>query len=195
MLESERRYPINKQDYILFVEVGDGVSATVYKALCVPFDEKVAIKVLDLEKCNNDLWKLEKNEVKLKSSKNASELVGQYHEKHKPCANIAIGLDYDVLNIKKKNIGDKEKATENENIPAMLKKKNAEVTQSCKAEEKLMENQGSKTPIKEIKTEDARKKKKNRNEKIGTNKSNNFAYVVDAPRKKCEKCGSVNHLM
>ncbi|KAL8101508.1 hypothetical protein AgCh_033420 [Apium graveolens] len=44
------------------------------------------------------------------------------------------------------------------------------------------------------KTGDARKKKKNRNGKIGINKSNNFAYVADAPRKKCEKCGSVNHL-
>ncbi|XP_074370955.1 uncharacterized protein LOC141712070 isoform X1 [Apium graveolens] len=55
MSESERRFPINAQDYILYEEVGDGVSATVYRALCVPFDEIVAIKVLDLEKCNNDL--------------------------------------------------------------------------------------------------------------------------------------------
>ncbi|KAL8097574.1 hypothetical protein AgCh_030631 [Apium graveolens] len=55
MSESERRFPINEQDYILYVEVGDGVSATVYGALCVSFDEIVAIKVLDMEKCNNDL--------------------------------------------------------------------------------------------------------------------------------------------
>ena len=41
--------------------------------------------------------KLEKNEVKLKSFKNASELIGQYHEKNKPCANIVIGLDYDAV--------------------------------------------------------------------------------------------------
>ncbi|KAL8104912.1 hypothetical protein AgCh_028905 [Apium graveolens] len=166
-----------------------------------------------------------KNEVKLKSFKNASELVGQYHEKNKPCANIAIDLDYDTLNHKKKDIGDKGKATENENIPAMLKrvvspmfkacevnfseeelimkqeiddedneKKDAEATQSFKTEEKLMEYQCSKTPVKETKTEDARKKKKNINGKIGINKSNNFSYVADAPRKKCEKCGSVNHL-
>ncbi|KAK1305647.1 hypothetical protein QJS10_CPA10g01763 [Acorus calamus] len=33
----------------------EGVNATVYRALCIPFNEIVAIKVLDLEKCNNDL--------------------------------------------------------------------------------------------------------------------------------------------
>ncbi|KAG8094376.1 hypothetical protein GUJ93_ZPchr0012g21866 [Zizania palustris] len=37
------------------IEIGDGVSATVYKALCIPLNTDVAIKVLDLEKCNNDL--------------------------------------------------------------------------------------------------------------------------------------------
>ncbi|KAL8107816.1 hypothetical protein AgCh_024284 [Apium graveolens] len=181
-------------------------------------------------KCANEIEavlreKLEKNEVKLKSFKNASELVGQYHEKNKPCVNIAIGLDYDALKSKKKDTGDKGKATKNENIPTMLKKvispmfkacevnfseeeliinqeivdannekKNAEATQSSKAEENLMDNQGSKTPVKETKTEYARKKKKNRNGKIWINKSNNFSYVADAPRKKCEKCGSMNHL-
>ena len=57
-----------------------------------------------------------------------------------------------------------------------------------------MNKQSPKTPIQETKTEDARKRKKNRNGKIGINKSNNFAYVANAPRKKCEKCGSSNHL-
>ncbi|KAL0461688.1 UNVERIFIED_CONTAM: Serine/threonine-protein kinase fray2, partial [Sesamum latifolium] len=45
----------NAEDYELYEEVGEGVSATVYRALCVPLNEIVAIKVLDLEKCNNDL--------------------------------------------------------------------------------------------------------------------------------------------
>ncbi|KAJ6800034.1 serine/threonine-protein kinase fray2 isoform X1 [Iris pallida] len=53
--KSERRFPANRKDYKLYEEVGDGVSATVYRALCVPLNEIVAIKVLDLEKCNNDL--------------------------------------------------------------------------------------------------------------------------------------------
>ncbi|KAK1383805.1 serine/threonine-protein kinase BLUS1 [Heracleum sosnowskyi] len=52
---SERRFPLSEQDYRLFEEVGEGVSATVYRALCIPLNETVAIKVLDLEKCNNDL--------------------------------------------------------------------------------------------------------------------------------------------
>ncbi|KAL8121836.1 hypothetical protein AgCh_018533 [Apium graveolens] len=57
-----------------------------------------------------------------------------------------------------------------------------------------MANQDFKTPVKEMKTKDARKKMKNRNGKIGINKNNNFAYIADAPRKQCQKCGSVNHL-
>ena len=118
------------------------------------------------------------------------------------------------MNNKKKLEGEKGKANENEDVPAMLKKvgspmfkacevdfseeeliikqeiadednekKNAETTPTSKAEKKPMVNQDSKTPVKEMKTEDARKKKKNRNEKIGINKSNNFVYVADAPRK------------
>ena len=51
----EKRFPLNAEDYTLYEEVGEGVSASVYRALCVPLNEIVAIKVLDLEKCNNDL--------------------------------------------------------------------------------------------------------------------------------------------
>lgn len=55
---SEKKFPVNAKDYKLYEEVGDGVSATVYRALCIPLNEIVAIKVLDLEKCNNDLVSL-----------------------------------------------------------------------------------------------------------------------------------------
>ncbi|XP_031494533.1 serine/threonine-protein kinase BLUS1 isoform X2 [Nymphaea colorata] len=51
----EKKFPVSSKDYKLYEEVGEGVSATVYRALCVPLNEIVAIKVLDLEKCNNDL--------------------------------------------------------------------------------------------------------------------------------------------
>ncbi|XP_027153389.1 CBL-interacting protein kinase 8 isoform X2 [Coffea eugenioides] len=51
----EKKFPLDAKDYKLYEEVGEGVSASVYRALCVPFNEIVAIKVLDLEKCNNDL--------------------------------------------------------------------------------------------------------------------------------------------
>ncbi|KAL3629214.1 hypothetical protein CASFOL_026436 [Castilleja foliolosa] len=53
--QSEKKFPLTAKDYKLGEEIGEGVSATVYKALCVPLNENVAIKVLDLEKCNNDL--------------------------------------------------------------------------------------------------------------------------------------------
>ncbi|VVB14510.1 unnamed protein product [Arabis nemorensis] len=52
---SEKKFPLNAKDYKLHEEIGDGVSATVHRALCIPLNEVVAIKVLDLEKCNNDL--------------------------------------------------------------------------------------------------------------------------------------------
>ena len=40
----------------------------------------------------------------------------------------------------------------------------------------------------------AKKKKANRNGKVGINKSNNYDYVKNAPRKICLNCGSSNHL-
>ncbi|KAL8125090.1 hypothetical protein AgCh_012674 [Apium graveolens] len=169
--------------------------------------------------------RLEKNEVKLKSFKNVSELIGQYHEKNKPCANIAIGLDYEDLNNKRKSISDNGKPTQTEDIPIILKKvesplfkacevkfseeeliikqeiadedkqkKNDETTQSSISVETPKANQETKEPVKEIKAKQVKKKKKNRNGKIGINKSNNFAYVADASRKKCENYGSMNHL-
>lgn len=51
----EKKYPLSAKDYKLYEEVGEGVSASVHRALCIPLNEVVAIKVLDLEKCNNDL--------------------------------------------------------------------------------------------------------------------------------------------
>ena len=42
-------------DYELYEEIGQGVSAIVYRALCKPLDEVVAVKVLDFERTNSDL--------------------------------------------------------------------------------------------------------------------------------------------
>jgi len=50
-----RRYPIHVDDYELYEEIGQGVSAIVYRALCKPLDEVVAVKVLDFERTNSDL--------------------------------------------------------------------------------------------------------------------------------------------
>ncbi|KAI6689792.1 hypothetical protein NL676_026620 [Syzygium grande] len=55
-MESEKRkYPIGAEHYTLYEEIGQGVSAAVHRALCVPFDEVVAIKILDFERDNCDL--------------------------------------------------------------------------------------------------------------------------------------------
>ncbi|XP_073011117.1 uncharacterized protein [Typha latifolia] len=50
-----KKYPIRAEDYELYEMVGQGVSASVYRARCVPFNEVVAIKILDFEKNNSDL--------------------------------------------------------------------------------------------------------------------------------------------
>ncbi|KAK1432770.1 hypothetical protein QVD17_09670 [Tagetes erecta] len=55
MEEPKKKFPLDAKDYTIYEEIGEGVSASVYRALCVPLNETVAIKVLDLEKCNNDL--------------------------------------------------------------------------------------------------------------------------------------------
>lgn len=55
---STKRFPLYAKDYELFEEVGEGVSATVYRARCIALNEIVAVKILDLEKCRNDLVRI-----------------------------------------------------------------------------------------------------------------------------------------
>ncbi|XP_044421309.1 serine/threonine-protein kinase OSR1 isoform X3 [Triticum aestivum] len=50
-----RKYPIRAEDYELYEEIGQGVSAIVYRALCRPLGETVAVKVLDFEHTNSNL--------------------------------------------------------------------------------------------------------------------------------------------
>lgn len=51
----KKKYPIGPEHYTLYEEVGQGVSASVHRALCKPFNEVVAIKILDFERDNCDL--------------------------------------------------------------------------------------------------------------------------------------------
>jgi serine/threonine protein kinase len=54
--QSERKiYSVKAAEYQLLEEIGQGASAVVYRAMCLPFKEVVAIKALDLEKCNSSL--------------------------------------------------------------------------------------------------------------------------------------------
>ncbi|XVF87022.1 hypothetical protein PTKIN_Ptkin18bG0087100 [Pterospermum kingtungense] len=51
----KKKYPIGPEYYLLHEEVGHGVSASVLRAVCIPFNEVVAIKILDFERDNCDL--------------------------------------------------------------------------------------------------------------------------------------------
>ncbi|XP_052181634.1 serine/threonine-protein kinase BLUS1-like isoform X1 [Diospyros lotus] len=51
----KKKYPIGPEHYTLYEEVGIGVSASVHRALCVPLNEIVAVKILDFERHNSDL--------------------------------------------------------------------------------------------------------------------------------------------
>ncbi|XWS12256.1 hypothetical protein CRYUN_Cryun37aG0073900 [Craigia yunnanensis] len=51
----KKKYPIGPEYYTLHEEVGQGVSASVCRAVCIPFNEVVAIKILDFERNNCDL--------------------------------------------------------------------------------------------------------------------------------------------
>ncbi|XP_057424031.1 serine/threonine-protein kinase BLUS1-like isoform X2 [Lotus japonicus] len=50
-----RTYSLNSGDYNLLEEVGYGASATVYRAVFLPRDEEVAVKCVDLDRCNANL--------------------------------------------------------------------------------------------------------------------------------------------
>ncbi|KAG4187492.1 hypothetical protein ERO13_A08G081600v2 [Gossypium hirsutum] len=50
-----RGYSANPSDYKLLEEIGYGASATVYRAIYLPFNDVVAIKCLDLDRCNSNL--------------------------------------------------------------------------------------------------------------------------------------------
>lgn len=53
--QNPRRFSANQSDYKLLGEVGHGGSATVYRAMYLPLNEVVAVKCLDLDRCNSNL--------------------------------------------------------------------------------------------------------------------------------------------
>lgn len=55
MAGGQRSYTANPEDYKLLEEVGYGASATVYRAIYAPLNEVVAVKCLDLDRCNSNL--------------------------------------------------------------------------------------------------------------------------------------------
>ncbi|KAL8126053.1 hypothetical protein AgCh_013369 [Apium graveolens] len=136
--------------------------------------------------------KLEKNEVKL-NNKKAVGGKGKETENEDVQAMLR-KVSSPMFKACEVNFSEGELIIKQEIVDEGNEKKNVETTPTFKVEKKPMVNQDSKTHVKEVKPEDARKKKKNRNWKIGINKSNNFAFVADALRKQCQKYGLVNHL-
>lgn len=55
---NQRTYSVNPNDYKLLEEVGYGASATVFRSIYLPLNEIVAIKCLDLDRCNSNLVRL-----------------------------------------------------------------------------------------------------------------------------------------
>ncbi|KAI3724308.1 hypothetical protein L2E82_36080 [Cichorium intybus] len=51
----KKKYPVGAEHYELYEEIGQRVSASVFRAMCIPNKEIVAVKVLDFERSNIDL--------------------------------------------------------------------------------------------------------------------------------------------
>jgi serine/threonine protein kinase len=54
-MEEKKEYPSTPDSYQLISVIGQGSSAVVHKALCKPFNEFVAIKIIELEKIANSI--------------------------------------------------------------------------------------------------------------------------------------------
>jgi serine/threonine protein kinase len=50
-----RVYKASAEDYKLLEEVGYGANAVVYRAIYLPSNDVVAVKCLDLDRCNSNL--------------------------------------------------------------------------------------------------------------------------------------------
>ncbi|XP_042510184.1 serine/threonine-protein kinase BLUS1-like isoform X2 [Macadamia integrifolia] len=60
MADCRKIFSTNPKDYQLLEEVGNGGSAIVYKAIYIPCEEVVAVKCLDLDRCNSNLEDIRK---------------------------------------------------------------------------------------------------------------------------------------
>jgi hypothetical protein len=161
-------------------------------------------------------------ELKLRSYKNSSELIQTYHKEHTEDCKVGIGFDYENDKGRKKAKGKGKESFVNKNAPSTLssvekpifkksvvefneellviKQQLLEEDEAAKNTSSLPESVSQKetkdNPVKspKEKIEVVKKKKQNRNGKVGVNKGNNYTYVPNAPRKQCQKCLSVNHL-
>ena len=71
--KNQRIYSANPNDYKLLEEVGYGATATVFRAIYLPSNEVVAVKCLDLDRCNSNLVRLlDRKSTRLNSSHNVA---------------------------------------------------------------------------------------------------------------------------
>ncbi|KAK1378931.1 hypothetical protein POM88_025675 [Heracleum sosnowskyi] len=162
------------------------------------------------------------NELKLRSFKNSSELIQTYHKEHTEDCKVGVGFDYENDKGRKKAKGKGKEYFSNKNAPTIMSsvekpifKKSVvefdeelliikqqlleedEATKDTSPSPKSVSQKETKdnhVKSPKVKKEIVKKKKQNRNGKVGVNKGNNYAYVPNAPRKQCQKCLSVNHL-
>ncbi|KAK1365156.1 hypothetical protein POM88_040717 [Heracleum sosnowskyi] len=161
-------------------------------------------------------------ELKLRSFKNSSELIQTYHKEHTEDSKVGVGFDYENDKGRKKAKGKGKESFTNKNAPTILssveqpifKKSVVEFDeelliikqQLLEEDEAAKDTSSSPESVSQKETKDnlvkspkakkevVKKKKQNRNGKVGVNKGNNYAYVPNVPRKQCQKCLSVNHL-
>eukprot|EP00894_Picocystis_sp_ML_P003488 jgi/Pico_ML_1/54005/g4453.t1 len=60
-------YPVQDHQYRLEEEIGQGASATAYRARCIPYDEVVAVKLVDLESGTVNLDEIQREAKTMKN--------------------------------------------------------------------------------------------------------------------------------